>query len=345
MLARIKRFFFKNVNLAAGSVLEGDERRAFVLAQVDRLLTTENGRPNSLAVYLSDEFWTAEEGRVPMPWEDTDPIPKPGYLTNPLLSLKEQQTLTDKEMARLRLILEIAGLCHDLSQHFTFDLKKAFGVKNDWWVSNKQLVEWLSTTPYERIAMHTAFIMRKFAIDIYVYGHYLPAQDELAELYSSEYKCLAGAPDRTKIPSRDYVKTILNALLQIDRHWQRGHRLKLRPDLVMLHDEIYGVIPRQFDKGVLKAAQALYDYMDTELCGRLVLRDQDNNVIMWNDQPELMERVTAEVLGRFAVKVREVRSKYLAKGWLEDDSLAFSYLMDHAQRCGHGYWREEDEAL
>ena len=29
----------------------------------------------------------------------------------------------------------------------------------------------------------------------------------------------------------------------------------------------------------------------------------------------------------------------------EDDSLAFSYLMDHAQRCGHGYWREEDEAL
>lgn len=332
MLAQIENDFFKNVNLAAGSLLKGEERRAFVLAQVERLLTVKHGSV-ALAVLLSDMFWTADEGRK---------LPKH---PNPLLSLKEQQTLTDKEMARLRLILEVAGLCHDLSQHFTFDLKKAFGVKNDWWVSNKQLVEWLSTTPYERIAMHTAFIMRKFAIDIYVYGHYLPAQDELAELYSSEYKCLAGAPDRTKIPSRDYVKTILNALLQIDRHWQRGHRLKLRPDLVMLHDEIYGVIPRQFDKGVLKAAQALYDYMDTELCGRLVLRDQDNNVIMWNDQPELMERVTAEVLGRFAVKVREVRSKYLAKGWLEDDSLAFSYLMDHAQRCGHGYWREEDEAL
>jgi hypothetical protein len=121
--------------------------------------------------------------------------------------------------------------------------------------------------------------------------------------------------------------------------------LKLRPDLVMLHDEIYGVVPRQFDKGVLKAAQELYDYMDTELCGRLVLRDQNNNVITWKDQPELMERVTAEVLGRFAAKVREVRSKYLAKGWLEDDSLAFRYLMDHAQRCGHGWWREEDQAL
>ena len=339
-LAQIENDFFKEVDLAAGSVLEGDERRAFRLAQVERLLTEKHG-PVALAVLLSDMFWTADEGRK----EPEHP--------NPLLSLKEQQTLTDEERSRLRLILEVAGLCHDLSLHFTFDIEEAFGIKiksllgikDNFSVGNKPLVEWVSTTEYERIAMHAAFIMRKFAIDVYVYGHYLPAQDELAELYSSEYKCLVGAPDRTKIPPRDYVKTILNALLQIDRHWQRGYRLKLKPDLVMLHDEIYGVVPRQFDKGVLKAAQELYDYMDTELCGRLVLRDQDNNVITWKDQPELMERVTAEVLGRFAAKVREVRSKYLVKGWLEDDSLAFSYLMDHAQRCGHGWWREEDEAL
>lgn len=340
LLAKIEKDFFKDVNLAAGSLQEGGERRAFKLAQVERLLTEKHGLV-ALAVLLSDMFWTADEGRK----EPEHP--------NPLLLLKEQQKFTDEERGRLRLILEVAGLCHDLSLHFTFDLEEAFGInfktvlgfKNDFSVDNKQLVEWVSTTEYERIAMHTAFIMRKFAIDVYAYGHYLPAQDELAELYSSEYKCLVGAPDRTKIPPRDYVKTILDALLQIDRHLQRGYRLKLKPDLVMLHDEIYGVMPRQFDKGVLKAAQELYDYMDTELCGRLVLRDQDNNVIMWKDQPELMERVTAEVLGRFAAKVREVRSKYLAKGWLEDDSLAFSYLMDHAQRCGHGYWREEDEAL
>jgi hypothetical protein len=53
----------------------------------------------------------------------------------------------------------------------------------------------------------------------------------------------------------------------------------------------------------------------------------------------------AEVLGRFAEKVREVRSEYLAEGWVTDDSLAFSYLMSHAERCGHGWWREEDDAL
>ena len=316
LLAQIEKRYFKGTGLAKASTLEGDERRAYVLAQVERLLTIEHGF-SLLAMYLSDEFWTADEGRKPM-FED-----------NPLLSLKEQQTLTDKEMARLRMILEIAGLCHDLSLHFLFDLKEAFGIKNIFWVSNKQLVEWLSTTEYERIAMHTAYTLRKHAIDVYVYGHYQPAQDAMAELFSSEYGELVRDPQRTKIPPRDYVKTIVDAILQIERHWQRGRRLKLRPDLVMLHDEIYGVVPLRFDKGVLAAAQALYDYMDREVYGR-----------MTGDNP-----FAPEVMKRFAEKVREVRSEYLAKGWIADNSLEFAYLMAHAQNCGYGIWREEDDAL
>lgn len=344
MLAWIEKKFFKGAGLAKASRLEGDERRAYKLAQVERLLTERHGYP-MMALYLSDQFWTADEGRVPMPWEHTTPIPEPGYRTNPLLSLEGQQTLTEKEMGRLRLILEIAGLCHDLGLHFTFDLKEAFGVKNDWWVSNKQLVEWLTTTPYEQIAMHTAYIMRKFAIGVYEYGHYQPAQDAMAELFSSEYHELVREPNHTEMPPRAYVKTIIDELLRIERHWQRGRRLKLRPDLIILHDEIYGMVPRQFDKGVLEAAQALYDYMDKELYGRLVLKDYDYNASSWSEQPESVRRITAEVLNRFAAKVREVRAQYLAEGWIADGSLEFAYLMAHAQNCGYGIWREEDDAL
>lgn len=327
-LAYIERTFFKGAGLDKASRLKGDERRAYRLTQVDRLLTERRG---AMAVYLSDMFWTADEGRV-----QYDEYP------SPLLSLVQQQTLTDREMSRLRLILEIAGLCHDLSLHFTFDLKEAFGIrKNDFWVSNKQLVEWLTTTEYEQIAMHTAYIMKKFAIGVYEYGHYQPAQDELAELFSMEYKELIRQPEYTKMPPRDYVRTILDAMLQIERHWKRGLRLKLKPDVIMLHDEIYGVVPRQFDKGVLQAAQELFDYMDRELCGRFVTKD----FTPWDEQPESFKQFVSDQLGRFANKVREVRSKYLAKGWITDDSLSFLYLMDHAERCGHGWWREEDDAL
>ena len=333
MLAQIEKDFFKGVGLAEASVSGGNERRAFVLSQVERLLTEKHG-PLPMAMLLSDMFWTADEGRT-----------QPGK-PNPLMLLQGQQTLTDEEMSRLRLILDVAGLCHDLCLHFTFDLKGAFGVrKNDFRVSNRQLVEWLTTTEYERIAMHTAYIMKKQAIGVYEGLRYQPAQDELAELYSSEYHDLVRDPDRTKIPPRGYVKTIIGAIQQIERHWQRGRRLGLRPDVVILHDEIYGVVPLRFGKRVLAAAQALYDYMDKELYGRLVLEEYNEDACSWSDQPESVRRTWADVMGRFAEKVREVRSKYLAGGWVTDDSLSFNYLMAHAQMCGQGWWREEDDAL
>ncbi|MBO4589348.1 MAG: hypothetical protein J5698_00025 [Bacteroidaceae bacterium] len=330
MLAQIEKDYFRGVDLAGACLLKGDERRAFRLAQVERLLTSRHGSEPK-AVWLSDMFWTADEGRVRM---------------NPdsLLSLSWQQTLTNEEKSRLRLILEVAALCHDLSFHFLFNLKEAFGMKDNFWVSNKRLVEWLSTTEYERIAMHTAFIMKKHAIVVYERLHYMPAQDELAELYSTEYHGLVKQPNNTKMPPRDYVRTILDALLAIERHWQRGRRLKLSPELVMLHDEIYGVVPRRFDKGVLEAAQTLYDYMDTQLQGRLVLKEYNADASSWDEQPEPLRRTWGEVMHRFADKVREVRDQYLAEGWVTDDSLAFSYLMAHAERCGQGLWRKEDNA-
>ena len=334
MLGQIENDFFGEAGLDKASRTEGDERRTYRLAQVERLLTEKHGS-SPLAMWLSDEFWTAGEGRNPM------------YENDPLMTLAGQQTLTDREMNRLRLILEIAGLCHDVSLHFTFDLKEAFGFRNgNFWVTNRGLVEWLNTMKYESIAMHTAYIMKKHAIGVYEYAHYLPAQDELAELYSGEHHCLVGRPEDTEIPPRDYVQIILDALLSIERHWHRGvSRLKLSPDLVMLHDEIYGVIPRQFDRGVLKGAQVLYDYMDKNLYGRLTQIGRKHGSPYRDKQSESAKRASAEVLGRFADKVREVRSEYFANGWIEDDSLSFSYLMAHAERCGYGWWREEDEAL
>ena len=115
--------------------------------------------------------------------------------------------------------------------------------------------------------------------------------------------------------------------------------------MIMLHDEIYGLIPRQFDKGVLQAAQELYDYMDEQLCGRLSMIERRYHVNSFEELPEEGRHAANEAMSQFAERVRYVRDKYLAKGWIEDNSLAYLYLMDHAQRCGYGFWREEDDAL
>ena len=316
LLAQIERRYFTGARLAKASTLEGDERRAFVLTQVERLLTVKHGLL-PMAMWLSDEFWTAAPGRLPM------------YKSNPLLAPLELQALTDRERSRVALILDIAGLCHDLILHYRFDLKETLGVKDKWWVSNRQLVEWLSTTEYEQTATHVAYILKQHATEVYACSHYQPAQDAMAELYSSEYRELVREPYLTEMPPRAYVKAVVDEFQRVERHRQRGRRLKLPADVVMLHDEIYGFVPRQFSKWVLQAAQALYDYMDQEVYGR-----------MTGDNPS-----APEVMKRFAEKVREVRSEYLAKGWVEDNSLEFSYLMAHAQNCGNGFWGEEDDAL
>ena len=330
ILAMIQKKIFKGAGLAKASKLDGEERRDYILSQVERLLTEGGG--SHLALWLSDQFWTAAEGRTPM-FED-----------DPLTSLRGQQTLTDGERDRLQLMMEIAGLCHDLCLHYTLDVEDFFSVKGDFCVSNKELVEWLTTTKYERVAMHTAYILKKLAIDVYVLERYQPAQDALAELYSSEYNELVHEPDYTEMPPRGYVKTIIDELLRIDKHWKRGRKLNMRPDLIILHDEICGTVPSRFHKDVLAAAQALYDYMDKELYGRLILKEYDDDR-SWSEQPESVKRTWNEVLGRFADKVRDVRTKYLSDGWVPDDSLEFAYLMAHAENCGCGVWREEDRDL
>ena len=295
VLAWIEKNFFKKVKLAAASSLKGEERREFVLSQVERLLTEMYGSV-PVAMRLSDEFWTSDEGRKPIPWEGNAlSILKPGYRTNPLLSLKEQQTLTSDEMGRSRLIMEVAGLCHDLTLHFEFDMKEAFGIRGKFWVSNKKLVEWLTTTKYERIAMHTAYTMKKVA----------------------------------------------DALAQIERHWQRGRRLKLHPEVVILHDEIWGFVPSRIDKDVLEAALVLYDYMDKNVRGRMY--HEGYTVSQWKKMPEEMRCRITDTANAFVDKVREVREKYLGKGWVADRSLEINYLVTHAERIG-GYWDyDEDE--
>jgi len=43
MLAQIEKDYFKGADLEKASMLKGDERRTFVLSQVERLLTADQG--------------------------------------------------------------------------------------------------------------------------------------------------------------------------------------------------------------------------------------------------------------------------------------------------------------
>lgn len=327
-LAQIEKDYFSGVDLLAASRLSDDDRRVFRLAQVDRLLK-ETMMDEPLAKHLSDRFWTGDEGRVPIDEE------------NPLRSEDAVASLSEDERLRMHLIMEVAGLCHDLSLHYPFDMKDAFGIWNNLWVTNKQLTEWLTHTPYEQVAMHTAYLLKKHAIGTYDAMGYLPAQDEMAELYSEDYHCLVGMPETTDMPPRAYIQEIIRALQRIERHWQRGRRRKIHPEMVILHDEICGCVPSRFYPHVLRAAQSFFNYMDKEVYGKMVAEDSPSR----NDQTKALTRKQKMVMERFAEKIRDVRFSRLFNEKLEDYSLAYNYLMAHAQRCGNGCWRKEEDAL
>lgn len=97
ILAYIERNLFKGIDLDKASRLEGEERKTYRLSQVERLLAEKHGSV-ALAVYLSDMFWTADEGRE---------LPEH---PNPLLSLKNLQMLTKEEMAPIFTIDDLRSL-------------------------------------------------------------------------------------------------------------------------------------------------------------------------------------------------------------------------------------------
>ena len=327
-LAQIEKDYFSGVDLLAASWLSDDDRRAFRLAQVDRLLQ-ETMMDEPLAKHLSDRFWTGDEGRVPIDEE------------NPLWSEDAVASLSEDERLRMHLIMEVAGLCHDLSLHYPFDMKEAFGIRNDLWVTNKQLTEWLTHTPYEQVAMHTAYLLKKQAIGTYDAMGYLPAQDEMAELYSEDYHCLVGMPETTDMPPRAYIQEIIRALQRIERHWQRGRRRKIHPEMVILHDEICGCVPSRFYPHVLRAAQSFFNYMDKEVYGKMVAEEFCST----KRQKAVVKRRHTMVMNRFVERMQLTRQIYLHNHMFEDYSLAYNYLMAHAQRCGNGCWRKEEDAL
>jgi hypothetical protein len=333
-LAQLEYRYFKGVSLKEAALLKTEEeRRPFVLAQVERLLKEKmyDDDEAPLAEYLADELWFINEGReIAIPYEL-------------LLPKWAMEVYTDEENARMALILDISALCHDLDYHYVFDQHEAFGIKGQFWVSNKELVEWLKTTPYEHIAMHTAYIMKRYAIHVFRDMNYLAAQDETARIFSDKHNKLIRTPKETEIPPRDYVSCILDELIRIERHWMRGRRLKLDPEVVLLHDEIWGLVPSRFDKDVLEVARQLYDYMNKDVRGRLCRKGYSATQL--DELPEEVRRKIADTADAFVDKVHELRDRYLAKGWLPDQSLEFNYLVAHAERIG-GYWdSDEDCAL
>lgn len=319
---RIEKACFRGQNLRKVITMDMDERRDYLLAQTERLLSE---RPRAqVAVWLSDQFWTADEGRIPMS----------GY--NPLLDPGARTLMGDEQRMLCAFLLDISGLCHDLFCHFPFDLS-VLGIETsdeDFYASNTALVDWLLAGRYPHIGAHVAHTMKKCTLAL-VTPRYQPAQDYLAEMRGQSFGIL-GVSDVKEGDETLFVTEMIEGLRLLDNHLNEGFDMGLKLEEIIYHDELMG---RLFDadgyidwlvplaRELYQAAEEVYQRLDlSQLDPQRSVQQQTLAV------QDAMGRMEEVIIG----KAREMREREGLKGWFEDGSLAMGYLLEHSKMKCYG---------
>lgn len=319
---RIEKTCFQGQNLRKVITMDESERREYLLAQTERLLSE---RPRAqVAVWLSDQFWTADEGRIPMS----------GY--NPLLDPGARTMMDDEQRMLCAFLLDISGLCHDLFCHFPFDLS-VLGIETsdeDFYASNAALVDWLLAGRYPHIGAHVAHTMKKCTLAL-VTPRYQPAQDYLAEMRGQSFGIL-GVSDVKEGDETLFVTEMLDGLRLLDNHLSEGFDMGLKLEEIIYHDELMG---RLFDADgyidwLVPLARELYQtaeemYRKLDIC----VPDLGTQV-----QPQPGQEAIGKMEETIIGKAREMREREGLKGWFEDGSLAMGYLLEHSHMKCYGMY-------
>lgn len=145
-LAKIETRYFKDIAWNELKPQSEEEHTTFLLSQVERLLSEPTDEPISVAQSFVDEYFADGElyrlARLPLKSHTGGPI-----------------ALTWDQFRQFTVCV-IACICKDLLDRGFYDSKGLFGVKGAFNISNKDLVDWLYTTPYEHIAFHVACTLK-----------------------------------------------------------------------------------------------------------------------------------------------------------------------------------------
>ena len=234
---------FKGVDLSLVLSLSGDELRKFSLEQMERLRAW---RDCYGALWLNDLFWTAD--RILTPCQDNHPWIAGEY---EMWDRDQLSDLTDDEYRIAEWIVQLSILSHDLYSHEPFDvnqlgdgLQGRFAetelYKDSFRYDNKPLVYWIRTTPYRHIAAMVCYTIMDQEINWAVENN-LAVQD----YYANESDRFGLYWDKTE-HCEDYISRCLNAMQQIEMHYEKGHSAGLSDEEIRVIDMLYGFAPHEF---------------------------------------------------------------------------------------------------
>ena len=184
-------------------------------------------------------------------------------------------------------------------------------------LDNKELRTWLETTPLHDVAAWTANIVRRVELDK-IANYYDAAQDFYADSWYEWNDYESG-----KLPAKQFVNIVIGNVDEVNAHIADGKQHGLSMDEIVLHDAMWGLLPKNIDDELAAIAR---DTLKT------AINSLPSRPYIWSEAgkekyAQNMVKMAAEKL-----QAQEYDINY-GKGY----SIEQGYLLDYFSRL---YWRE-----
>lgn len=248
----LKNTFFKEIDINKVVDMSEKEQTTFTLVQTERLLGEKDAGGVLSAVKLSALFWNTGSGRKPVKGSN-----------NPLMLPSARELMDDDERLLCSFYLTLAGFCHDLVYHFSFDpMLLGLMTEDEFFIDNTKLVDFVQHSSYNLINANIACIMRKEAVNAMDEAGYQVASDYLSRIWYVEGKTWVAQPGDAGISAKEYVKIVLAALSDVENHLREGLEKKIPQTIIFVHDELFGKFMNHYDASALKLATEVVKYID-----------------------------------------------------------------------------------
>jgi len=252
----LKESLFSEVDLTRIPEMSDEERRAFNIQQLDRIIGMRS-HADALGWFIGQFIHHEGERR-----ED-----------NPLYE-EEGTPLVDW-------YLELLWLGYELYEHIPFDLdllvpglaQDKNDPENDFTIDNAPLCDWLTTTPYRFVAMLVGRIMLEVEYSKVV-GYNDAEQDYYAEHCSTD-NFYTNDPEE----ARQAVQMLLDGLKEIRSHREQGRQLGLSIEQERVVDLLWSWVPHDYPEDYVAAAKEMVEAAEREMPGKTVIRSRQGFLI------------------------------------------------------------------
>jgi len=252
----LKESLFSEVDLTRIPEMSDEERRAFNIQQLDRIIGMRS-HADALGWFIGQFIHHEGERR-----ED-----------NPLYE-EEGTPLVDW-------YLELLWLGYELYEHIPFDLdllvpglaQDKNDPENDFTIDNAPLCDWLTTTPYRFVAMLVGRIMLEVEYSKVV-GYNDAEQDYYAEHCSTD-NFYTDDPEE----ARQAVQMLLDGLKEIRSHREQGRQLGLSIEQERVVDLLWSWVPHDYPEDYVAAAKEMVEAAEREMPGKTVIRSRQGFLI------------------------------------------------------------------